>query len=557
MVRGAEKATFEKQEAELLTTIDELAGAIGQIKSSMSFLQVKGRRAGGAPADVRAVAAVLSKIVNAAWVTSGDRRRVAGFLQEGEGEDDDLSLRGRQEPAPSTGGIVETLEEMKEKAEESLSDIRQTETKAQQSFALMEQSLNSELKNGKEKKSDAASTKETKTEELGKASGDLAETEKTKKADETYLASLTLECQQTAEAWATRQSDAKEEMGVIEKAKEILTSGVKVFVQVDAKTKSAAARTKKIAGDDDEADDRRTALVQKLKGLASKYHSFALMEMVTAASSDPFVKIRGLIEDMISKLIAEAEEEATQKAFCDEEIGKSKASQAEKTATLDKLTSRLDQATSTKASLEEAIKELESEVAEIDASQAAATKMRSEENETYLKSSKDFKDSAEATEKAIVVLKEYYGGALIQINTHKRQPAFGSAKSDAGSSIISILEMAAEDFTSTYTEIETQEMEAAKAYEKMTEENKVAKAAKFADAKAKASEVKSLSVTLENGNADKGMVTKELDAVLAYLDKLKPQCETKAMFYEEKKARREAEIEGLKEALQILDGTSV
>lgn len=136
------------------------------------------------------------------------------------------------------------------------------------------------------------------------------------------------------------------------------------------------------------------------------------MEMATAAGSDPFVKIRGLIEDMIAKLMAEAQAEATQKSFCDEEISKSKASQAEKTATFDKLQSRLDQATSTKAELEEEIKELEKEVAEIDASQAEATKMRSAEHETYLKSSKDFKDSAEATERAIVVLKEYYEGSL-------------------------------------------------------------------------------------------------------------------------------------------------
>merc|ERR1719301_480806 len=100
-------------------------------------------------------------------------------------------------------------------------------------------------------------------------------------------------------------------------------------------------------------------------------------------------------------------------------------------------------------------------------------------------------------------------------------------------------------------------MEKTKSYEKMSDENKLAKAQKLADAKAKASEVKSLSVAIENTGTDKDMVSKELDAVLSYLDKLKPQCETKAMSYEEKKARREAEIEGLKEALTILDGEGV
>merc|ERR1719463_957449 len=101
------------------------------------------------------------------------------------------------------------------------------------------------------------------------------------------------------------------------------------------------------------------------------------------ASSDPFVKIRGLIEDMIAKLLKEAEEEATQKAFCDTEMGKSKASQEEKSATLSKLGARIDGATSTIAELEEAIKTLESEVASIDKAQAEATSLRTTEHEDY------------------------------------------------------------------------------------------------------------------------------------------------------------------------------
>ena len=43
----------------------------------------------------------------------------------------------------------------------------------------------------------------------------------------------------------------------------------------------------------------------------------------------------------------------------------------------------------------------------------------------------------------------------------------------------------------------------------------------------------------------------------AYLDKLRPECEVKVMSYEEKVARREAEIEGLKQALSILEGQDI
>jgi chromosome segregation ATPase len=276
------------------------------------------------------------------------------------------------------------------------------------------------------------------------------------------------------------------------------------------------------------------------------------------ASSDPFVKIRGLIEDMIAKLLKEAQEEATQKAFCDTEMGKSKKSQEEKMATLDKLGARIDGAESTIAELTEAIKTLEAEVAEIDSAQASATEIRTTEKTEYLQASKDFKDSAEAVAKAIEVLKNFYEGSFMQVSSKttqkSQQPSFGSAKSDTASTIISVLEMSEEDFTTLLAETEATEDEAAKAYETLTQENKVSKAAKETESKAKASEIKSLTVQLEHSKEDHSAVSEELAAVNAYIDKLRPQCEEKAMSYAEKKAKREAEIAGLKEALSILEG---
>merc|ERR1719169_385805 len=124
-------------------------------------------------------------------------------------------------------------------------------------------------------------------------------------------------------------------------------------------------------GDDDDDEDSKDAVmrkkvVNKLKDLSHEFKSYALMEMVSVASSDPFEKVRGLIEQMIEKLVTEANEEATQKAFCDEETSKSKAAQADKSMTSDKLKSRIDMATTTKAQLEDKIKELEAEIAELD-----------------------------------------------------------------------------------------------------------------------------------------------------------------------------------------------
>merc|ERR1719451_298110 len=163
-------------------------------------------------------------------------------------------------------------------------------------------------------------------------------------------------------------------------------------------------------------DDSRSQVVSILRRVSKKAHSYALMQLLASAQSDPFGKIRGLIEEMIAKLTKEAAEEADQKSFCDEEIGESKAKQADLSGKLDKTSARISKAEAGKAKLLEEIKVLETEISEMDAGQAEATKVRQEEHEEYLKSSKDFKDSAAAVAKAIDVLSEYYGSAFVQVS---------------------------------------------------------------------------------------------------------------------------------------------
>merc|ERR1719287_275465 len=358
-----------------------------------------------------------------------------------------------------------------------------------------------------------------------------------------------MSCETKATEWAARQKQAGEETAAIEKAKEILSEGVKVLLQTSSRVKSLAQ--------EEESADTRAQAVRVLSGLSKKFHSFALVELASRARSDPFGKVRGLIEDMIAKLTKEAAEEADQKSFCDEEISESKAKQADLSGKLDKTSARIAKADADKAKLLEEIKTLEAEVAEIDASQAEASKMREEAHSEYVKASTDFKDSAAAVAKAIGVLSDYYNSAgFVQLSS-KQAPEFGGAKGDVGSTIVSILEVAESDFTTLLAEAEADESAQAEAYEKFSQDNTMTKTTKLGDAKGKTNEVKQLEVALDNYKENKATTSEELDAVLMYLDKLKPQCESKVMSYGERKAKREQEIEGLKEALTILSGEAL
>jgi chromosome segregation ATPase len=534
-IRDDEHAAFAASESELVDTVDSLERAIVVVgRGQVSFLQSRDKD------EMAKYTMALSKIIESNWVNKKDKAAVQALLQSSSG-DEDLSLQPQASTAAYSsqgGGILDTIKDMKEKAESTLSDARSEEMKAAHAFALLKQSLETELATMKKRMSEATTEKSGLEETKASAEEELASTKKTLADDETYLEELKQSCSMKAAEWETRQKDAAAEMAAIAKAKEVLEDGVKVFLQVSSKT-----RTK--GGADDDKRERVLALLQGMKD-----RSYFFSQLKSTARDGPFDKITGLIEGMISRLEKEAAEEADAKSFCDAETKKSKAKQAELTATSDKHAVRIEKATATIAELKEKIKMLQEQMAEMDAAQAEATALRTKEHEEYVKASKDYKDSAEAVANAISVLEAYYsGGSFVQ---SKQAPEFGGKKGDIASTILGMMEVAESDFTTLLAESEAQEKAAQTAYDKLTESNTVTRAANVEDVKGKEAAVKSEETALLNYKEDYATTGKELDSVLTYLDKLKPQCETKVMSYAERKAKREEEIEGLKEALEIL-----
>ena len=94
-------------------------------------------------------------------------------------------------------------------------------------------------------------------------------------------------------------------------------------------------------------------------------------------------------------------------------------------------------------------------------------------------------------------------------------------------------------------------------YQTAAAEEEVAALGECADTCLKEAESGSTPRSIDHCTEDHTAASKELDAIMDYLDKLKPQFETQVTSIEERKARREAEFEGLKEALAVLDGTLV
>jgi len=573
-VRAEDHGNFISAEKELVETIDQLGRAASVLKKGMSLAQTRG---GAFHVNKKTQSAVnaLKVIVESQWVDAGSRRTLQSFLQAKDAseqeEDDDLSVSDAQPKGDayesSSGSIVQTVEDMQGKAEDTLSELRKKEMEASHSFQMVEAGLTDEIENNKAKLSATSKSKTDSEQKLQEANGEMVETSKSKTADEESLETLKSECQQKAVEYEETMKSGKGEIGAIDKAKGILEDGVTAFIQLKSRTRRSTERIAE--DDDDESDaiaDARAKVVDIFKGLAERRHSYVFQQLASMAAADPFEKIKGLINDMIEKLLKEAQAEATHEAFCQEEMGKTKKSQENKEMKLEKFTSRVDEASSKLGELQQGIKTLEGEIAEIDKATAEATSIRTKEHDEFVQVSKDYKDSATAVAQAIEVLQNFYNGASfvqLKMQTSSRSKAKAKARAsessqnDAAAVIIGVLEASQEDFTNLLAETEAAESEAQAAFDKLSTENKVGKATKQAQVKAMDSQVKSMSSSLEMSKEDQASTGKELDAVLAYLDKLKPECETKTMSYAEKKAARDSEIEGLKSALDILSGKGI
>merc|ERR1719446_815014 len=268
-------------------------------------------------------------------------------------------------------------------------------------------------------------------------------------------------------------------------------------------------------------------------------------------------KVKGLIEQMIAKLEAEAEEEATEKAYCDEEMAKTNAKKEELQDGIEKLTSKIDKSAARSAKLKDEVVVLQKELQEIAKEQAEMDSIRAEEHANYKTAKQELEQGLAGVRKALSVLRDYYGGDSsddsMEFMQQPAKPAKFEKAEGAGGSIISILEVCESDFATNLAKEETQEADSQANYEKTTQENKVATAEKNKDVEYKTQEAAALDKHISELSADKETATTELDAVLEYDAKLKDRCVAKPETYEERKARRDAEISGLKEALSILE----
>jgi len=585
-IRKKEAAEFVEGEKTLMSTVDELERALSTLEKQMaggkSFAQLD-------LSELTTIVQTLGFVDDAAALDGNSMDKLTSLIQAHDDESDsELGAPAAASYNKQSGGIMESLEDMRDKAESQLSDLRKNEMTAKNSYELLRQGLEDEIKAAKTELSDEQSGKAEANEEKAGATGNLEVTTKEKKIGQQKEDQVSSACQTAATDHEANVASRAAELKVIGEAEQILkesTGGADAaasFLQV-----RSASKSHQRGGSQQASAQKVISMVQQL---AKQHHSASLAQLASRISADlrysssrrsadPFKNVKNLISSMINKLNKEAGEDATEKAYCDEEMAKTKVKNSDLEDTVEKLSTKIAKAVSKSGELKEEVTELQNELSVLTKEQASMDKIRNEDHVAHVAAKADLEQGLNGVRKALSVLRDFYGGgeaallqesseageadsdnmgALMQQAVKQPSPPLKAEKSTgAGSGIIGLLEVCESDLANNLATEDTEESDAQSTYEKQTQTNRITKAEKEGDVKGKTSQFKSLDKTISELEADKATEVDELNAVSEYWGKVKERCVAKPTSYETLLARRDAEITGLKDALASVEGEAL
>jgi len=555
-------ALRKKEHADFLDADKELGETISMLRRALAILEKEmGKGAFLQTAAMAKVAASLETLVEASSLSTLDKTKLQVLVETGEDSSED-----QPEEKGESKGIIGTMEDMLEKSEAQQSAGQKAEMEAAHNFDLLKLSLEDGIKAETKELAESKKEKAMGEETGAEAAGNLERSKKEIAADEIKLKDLQHECMSKAQEFEAAQIERNAELEALAAAKKILqekTGGAAErtysFVQVAAQSTAKA-----------KAKGSRDRIVSMLQELAKSNAQPSLAQLAEAVRStmltenDPFAKVKTMIQEMLEKLLKEAKEEADKKAFCDKEMAETKVKMDEKETEVDDLNTKLDTADAKVAKLKQGISVLEGELGKIASEQKTATDMRNKEKEEWAAAKADFEQGLEGVQMALEVLRDYYAekdessdAALLQSDMGSQMSlAQTTVKTGGASGIIGMLEVAEADFSKMLAEGQADEDVAQKEYDKFTEDNKIAQTAKETEVKYKQKDMKETQAAGQETSKDLGVAQEEQSAVLEYDEKLKPQCVSTPDPYEERVKRREKEMAGLKEAMQILEAES-
>jgi len=481
--------------------------------------------------------------------------------------------------------IIATIEDLQATFKSMKKDLDMEEHDINSAFERDRLGLQNQQAFAEKSRNEKQAIEESKTEENNQAKDDRDEETKDRNADQEFLDQTTVECETKAHQFDQRSKTRSDELTALSSAIEELKSGAaanfgankKLVGLAQKSSKAAPASFMQLKSIKQHKDAEETALIQHVRAVlsaaADKSGSHALSSIVAKMSvaEDHFVKVRGLIKDLIAKLKDDAKQEATQKNFCDNAMRKAINDRDTANSQIEVANAKITTATATKNDLEDEINTLNSQIADLKKALLEATELRNDEKAENTKTMDMSEDGVESVKRALATLQAFYSNAFVQKgkytppNADRNGNTFGDLAPDTfanedyhgsqseSKGIIGILEVILSDFSRTKKKAAEDDAESKKAFEAFEADTDK-------DVSAKQKRINKADGELANAESeilDQQQALSDAEELLAgskdALDDLKAMCVEGEETWEERKAKREAEINALKEALDIFE----
>lgn len=412
---------------------------------------------------------------------------------------------------------------------------------------------------------------------------------KDKTADELFLAELTSQCESKATLFDQRSQKRSAEQTALALAIDKLKTGT-ALSQVSAlalhKRVSALAKNKGVVKRHIAAPTSllqisrqvgQAAAVKKARSFlgeaVARSESVALSSLAVRmqVAGDHFVKVRKLVTDMIAKLQADAAADATKKGFCDKGIKEGTEDRDEAQVEIEDANSQVAKKT---AEVEMKKVEVATTTAELSALKKAlseATELRASEKKNNEETIKVATESLEAVDTALRVLDAFYNngnGGFLQYSQPANADSEGKTVGDrapevfAGEyegaqddakGILGMLEVCKSDFEHVKEETETAEENSADEHEDFVKETDESVEEKEELKEDREGEIKELKADIVLGEEDLEKAKTRSGGATTALEKMRELCDLDGEPAGDRQKSRLAEIDSLKEAMDILD----
>jgi len=544
-MREKESSEFAASSGEMKANIAAMGKALDALRKGLSAALLQ-----------TGVGATLRNIIqNSPAVDEAERSTLMSFLETGEGGSDQ---------------IIGVVDQMKETMEADLKQTTADEETAKASFSSLIASKEEEI-------AAAGKAVEEKTARVGELAvaavqgkADLKDTQDAMVEDEKFKANLAASCKTKQAEWDQRQKLRAQEIEAISETIEMLngddalelfkkTLPSAAFLQVSASSRSRMQRAAMLL----KSSIRNPSSLQSiLLALDSHAHGFG--------------SVIKMVKGMIATNEKEQADEDQKKKFCDSELAKTKASVKDHTGSVKDLDADIESKEDEVATAGSEIAALQKGIQDLDKSVVDATEQRKSEHAEYTSTAAGNQAALELIGMAKNRMAKFYQPSLYKapptttessspygfLQVARRadpgpapeMPSGEPKKNEQSGGVMAMMNDMMKDIEMDIAEGKRDEKNAQEDYE---EAMKDAATKRTDDTKLmveKGDSKSEMEVNLQTARTDRATKSEQLGLSKDKLYDLEIDCNHILTSYDELKANRAKEVEGLKQSMTVLEG---